>query len=95
MSLSGSARLSSSARVKAPSPIWGMAIPGANDTAMFETFVEEVLVPELRPGDVVVWDNLQLHRAEEVVEIVEYETTARVAPHAERSAPRSDDTEAD
>ena len=72
-----------------------MAIPGANDTAMFETFVEEVLVPELKPGEIVLWDNLQPHKAEEVVEIVEYETTARVAPHAERSAPRSDDTEAD
>jgi len=71
-----------------------MAIPGANDTAMFETFVEEVLVPELKPGEIVLWDNLEPHKAEEVVEIVEYETTARVAPHAERSAPRSDDTDA-
>jgi len=35
-----------------------LAFPGATDTATFETDVEEVLVPELRPGDVVVWDNL-------------------------------------
>ena len=28
----------------------------------FETYVEKVLVPELRPGDVVVMDNLSSHK---------------------------------
>jgi transposase len=35
-----------------------LAVPGAVDAATFETYVEQVLVPALRPGDVVVFDNL-------------------------------------
>jgi transposase len=48
-----------------------LAFPGATNTAMFEDYVEEVLVPELRPGDVVIWDNLQPHKSEEAIEAVE------------------------
>jgi transposase len=48
-----------------------VAFPGATNTAMFEDYVAEVLVPELRPGDVVIWDNLQPHKSEEAVEAVE------------------------
>ena len=36
---------------------------GATDTAAFETWVSQVLVPELEPGDVVVWDNLSPHKS--------------------------------
>ena len=35
--------------------------PGATDTQAFQTYVDQVLVPELRPGDVVVFDNLKPH----------------------------------
>jgi transposase len=56
-----------------------MAFPGAMNTTMFEDYVEEVLIPELKPGDVVIWDNLQPHKAEEVVEAVEA-AGARVVP---------------
>src|SRR5581483_4064371 len=52
-------------------PVAAMAFPGAMNTAMFEAYVEEVLVPELRPGDVVIWDNLQPHKSEEAIEAVE------------------------
>ena len=38
-----------------------LAVVGATNTGIFETSVEEVLVPELKPGDVVIWDNLKLH----------------------------------
>ena len=48
-----------------------MAFRGGTDTATFQGYVEQVLVPELRPGDVVIWDNLKPHRAERVVEAVE------------------------
>lgn len=48
-----------------------LAFPGAMNTVMFEEYVEGVLVPELRPGDVVIWDNLQPHKSEEAVEAVE------------------------
>lgn len=39
-----------------------LAFPGATDTAVFESYVEQMLVPELRAGDVVIWDNLSPHR---------------------------------
>jgi transposase len=47
------------------------AFPGARNTAMFEEYVAEVLAPELRPGDVVIWDDLQPHKSEGAVEAVE------------------------
>jgi transposase len=40
-----------------------LAFPGSTDMAAFESYVEQVLVPELRAGDVVVWDNLSPHQA--------------------------------
>src|SRR3954471_11083266 len=49
----------------------GLAFPGATNTGTFEAYVEEVLVPELRPGDVVIWDTLKPHRSEEAIEAVE------------------------
>jgi transposase len=48
-----------------------LAFPGATNTATFETYVEEVLVPGLRPGDVVVWDDLKPHQSEGAIEAVE------------------------
>jgi transposase len=56
-----------------------LAFPGATNTDMFENYVEDVLVPELKPGDVVVWDNLTPHKSEEAVEAVE-RAGARVVP---------------
>lgn len=35
---------------------------GATDEMAFRTYVEEILVPALRPGDIVVLDNLAAHR---------------------------------
>lgn len=37
-------------------------VDGAVNADVFESFVEHVLVPELRPGDVVVMDNLSSHK---------------------------------
>jgi transposase len=56
-----------------------LAFPGATNTAVFEDYVERVLVPELRPGDVVIWDNLKPHQSEDAVEAVE-SAGARVVP---------------
>jgi transposase len=47
-----------------------LAFVGATDTAAFESYVEQVLVPELRTGDVVVWDNLAPHQARTVAAAV-------------------------
>jgi transposase len=48
-----------------------LAFPGATNPEVFETDVKEVLVPELKPGDVVIWDNLKPHQSEEAIEAVE------------------------
>lgn len=37
----------------------------------FETYVEKVLVPELRAGDVVIMDNLSSHKGPRVQEMIE------------------------
>ena len=39
-------------------------VDGAVNRNVFEAFVEQVLVPELRPGDLVVMDNLSSHKGE-------------------------------
>ena len=51
----------------------GLQLEGALDRDAFEVFVAEALVPTLRPGDVVVLDNLSVHksaRAQRAVEAV-------------------------
>jgi transposase len=48
-----------------------LVFPGATDTTTFENYVEQVLVPHLKPGDVVIWDNLQPHKAASVTHAVE------------------------
>jgi transposase len=48
-----------------------LAFPGATNTAVFEEYVTKVLAPELKPDDVVIWDNLKPHQSEEAVEAVE------------------------
>lgn len=39
-----------------------MAIDGATDTEVFATYVHQVLCPTLRPGDIVIMDNLSPHK---------------------------------
>ncbi len=41
-----------------------MTIEGATNTEVFFAYVREVLVPVLRPGDIVVMDNLGAHKNE-------------------------------
>jgi transposase len=52
---------------------------GATDGAAMATYVPQVLVPELQPGDVVVWDNLQPHKNAAVIAAIEA-AGARVEP---------------
>jgi transposase len=56
-----------------------LALPGAVNAATFEAYVEQVLVPALRPGDVVVFDNLSSHLGPAVFEAIE-RAGARVLP---------------
>ena len=53
----------------------GMVAPfvlgGPINRDAFETYVERVLVPELRPGDVVVMDNLSSHKGPRTRALIE------------------------
>ena len=48
-----------------------MTIPSATDEAVFLAFIQQVLVPELRPGQVVVFDNLGAHKRPAVAAAIE------------------------
>jgi transposase len=48
-----------------------MAYPGGTGAATFEAYVEQILAPELRLGDVVVFDNLAAHLGPAVAEAIE------------------------
>ena len=48
-----------------------MELDGALNTASFAVYLEQVLGPGLQPGDVVVLDNLPVHKAEGLAELVE------------------------
>ncbi len=52
---------------------WGDAWrhEGATTRGVFETYLEHLLAPSLRPGQVVVMDNLSAHKGGRVREIVE------------------------
>ena len=46
-----------------------MIIEGSVDTLVFNAYCEHILRPTLRPGDVIVLDNLGAHRASRIQEI--------------------------
>ena len=48
-----------------------LALPGAVNATTFQGYVEEVLVPVLSPGDVVVFDNLSSHLGQGVSEAID------------------------
>jgi transposase len=48
-----------------------LAVEGATTAAVFEAYIEEVLVPTLQCGQLVVMDNLSAHKGERIRELVE------------------------
>ena len=48
-----------------------LAVEGATTAGVFETYVEKVLVPTLRTGQIVVMDNLGAHRPKRIGELIE------------------------
>ena len=48
-----------------------MVVEGATDRLVFEGFLGWLLVPALRPGDVVVMDNLSSHKGTRVEELIQ------------------------
>jgi transposase len=47
-----------------------MVLDGAVNAAAFEVFVREILVPTLRPGDLVILDNLSSHKGPRIAELI-------------------------
>lgn len=50
-----------------------LVVEGSTDGTVFETYLEEVLCPTLKRGQVVVMDNLSSHKGERVRELIEGE----------------------
>ena len=48
-----------------------MTLDGATDAAAFAAYVGELLVPTLRPGQVVVLDNLSAHKGDPIRALIE------------------------
>jgi transposase len=48
-----------------------MTIEGSTDTQVFLTFVQTILVPTLRSGQIVIMDNLSSHKVNGVQEAIE------------------------
>ena len=48
-----------------------LAVIGSTTAAVFEAYVEKVLAPSLRSGQIVVMDNLTAHKGERVKELIE------------------------
>lgn len=46
-------------------------LDGARDALTFATYIEKVLAPTLRPGDIVLMDNLSAHKGEPVRQLSE------------------------
>jgi hypothetical protein len=47
-----------------------MTIPGATDTEVFRSYVREVLCPTLRPGDLIIMDNLAPHTSDPTLRLI-------------------------
>ena len=56
-----------------------MVLDGPMDGLAFEAYVTQVLVPTLRPGDIVVMDNLAAHKRAEVAIAIESRRQALVS----------------
>jgi DDE superfamily endonuclease len=48
-----------------------LVVEGSTNGAVFETYLEDVLLPTLKRGQVVVMDNLSAHKGEKVRELIE------------------------
>ena len=47
-----------------------MAVDGATTSEIFRIYVREILVPSLRPGDIVIFDNLSAHKDAEAMNLI-------------------------
>ena len=50
--------------------VTAMVVDGATDALVFQGFLRWLLVPRLRPGDIVVLDNLSSHKGSPVLSLI-------------------------
>jgi len=55
-----------------------MTLEGAVDSIAFKVYVQQVLAPGLRLGQIVVLDNLQVHKNQAVQEMIEADRPGRL-----------------
>ena len=67
------------AGLRSPEVVAPFVIEGATATPTFQQYGEEVLAPEVRPGDVVVWDPWKPHQNAQAIALWEA-AGARVEP---------------
>lgn len=48
-----------------------MSLPGSVNTEVFVTYIREILVPQLWRGAFVIMDNLPVHKAQKIQDIIE------------------------
>jgi hypothetical protein len=48
-----------------------LMLDGSADAAAFEAYVEQILAPSLRPGQIVILDNLSIHQGPQVKQAIE------------------------
>lgn len=46
-------------------------VDGAPNGELFEKYIEQILAPSLRPGEIVIMDNLSIHKGEKVRQLIE------------------------
>lgn len=49
-----------------------LTIEGATNTEVFQAYVRHILVPTLRPGDIVVLDNLGAHKNDQTLALIRH-----------------------
>jgi len=52
-------------------PIAPLVFYGSCNTIFFEAWVEQFLIKELKPGQVVIWDNATFHKSKKTKELIE------------------------
>lgn len=62
------ARTSLIAGLKEGKPLALMEFKGYCDTSVVLIWVKEMLIPSLKPGDVVIWDNATFHKSPKIAE---------------------------
>ena len=48
-----------------------MVVDGATTTAIFKAYVEQILLPTLKTGEIVILDNLSAHKHQEIRDLIE------------------------